>query len=606
MFNRFAIAAAIAFALAACGGGGSGGGPKPSPGDDNTGNTPPPVRPSPHGITTVGGNELKVGDASSNWYVMNGEFVRKPRTPGIRWVTATEYPAMEHLPRIYVPGTPQIVQGDDWTAASSFYWGNWSDNDKRLYFGGYQYEPDTTKRIARFGVSLENNEITPWAAGVKPLTNFSDIPSAQSLGTAYYDGIFIGLTHSEKQPIGGAVAMEFDLSRAGVTGTFWLGELVTVERDGSLEPFLEGSLQHDIAVTGNTFTTTGGDPGTVTGIFAGEDHEVATGTFQHSAFTGTFGAELGDYQGPTPPGGSGTVPVPGGSGTSGPTPPGSNAAYTVSADGGTFGSLPVTVSADAITVANRTVTLDAASQAGGRSGHYRAFDSAGATSGPATEVHYFGKNDGYSHLQFGSWARGVVSPNPGFRIGEQFGAFLTPYAGVEPTPTSSLPTTGTATWSGHYAGYVDRQGVGVSQVVGRADIVAVFGQTRFGDGGILVELLPPDPNRSSFAVPSTSRYLGYQDRVLMNGVIAGNTFENDLAATYTVVGQTLPRGDTISVYSSGSQCRSAGDCLYSPGLANSGGMQGGFFGSRGGAAGGTYRFTIGTTKAAGSFGGRLQ
>ena len=301
-------------------------------------------------------------------------------------------------------------------------------------------------------------------------------------------------------------------------------------------------------------------------------------------------------------GGGSTVPLPpdGGSGT----PSGSDAAYTVSADGGTFGALPVTVSADAITVANQTIRFDSASQVGTRAGHYRAFDSASATSGSATEVHYFGQRDGYSYIQFGSWAKGVVSPNPGFRIGEQFGAFLAPTAGSMPTPTSNLPTTGTATWIGHYAGYVDRQGVGVSQVVGEAGMVAVFSQTQFGDGGIVVELAPPDPSRSSFAVPPTWGL--YPDRVLMNGFITGNTFETDLAATYTAFGQTFPRGDSIVAGSVGSQCRNTGDCLYSQGLANSGGMQGGFFGNRGGEAGGTYQFTIGTTKAAGSFGAKLQ
>jgi hypothetical protein len=278
----------------------------------------------------------------------------------------------------------------------------------------------------------------------------------------------------------------------------------------------------------------------------------------------------------------------------------------VSADGGTFGSLPVTVSADAITVANQTIEFDSASQVGTQAGHYRAFDSAGATSGPATEVHYFGQHDGYSYIQFGSWAKGVVSPNPGFRIGEQFGAFLAPTAGTRPTPTSNLPTAGTATWRGHYAGYVDRQGVGVSQVVGRAEMVAAFGQTQFGDGGIIVELLPPDPSRSSFAVPPSGYSLGYQDRVVMNEIIKGNTFENDVTATYTAFGQTFPRGDTIVASPLAFSCQRANSCLYSEGAANSGGMQGGFFGNRGGEAGGTYQFTVGATKAAGSFGATLQ
>ena len=281
---------------------------------------------------------------------------------------------------------------------------------------------------------------------------------------------------------------------------------------------------------------------------------------------------------------------------------GSNAPYTVSILNGSAGAAPVSVGSDTITVQGRTVQLESATQVGFQPGHHRAFDTPGATSGPALEIHLFGENEGYEHIRFGSWAKGVVSSNPGFRIGEQFGAFLAPNTGSGPTPTSNLPTTGSATWHGHYAGYVDREGVGVSQVVGQAVLVAFFGQTQFGDGGMLVELLPPDPDRSAFAVPPTG-ILGYDDRVMMNGNIKGNTFENDVTATYTVFGQTFPRGDTISTLGVG--C-SIGDCLYSQGLANSGGMQGGFFGNRGGEAGGTYHFTVGATKAAGSFGGELQ
>ncbi len=311
--------------------------------------------------------------------------------------------------------------------------------------------------------------------------------------------------------------------------------------------------------------------------------------------------------GPTsmmPPGGGDGGQMPDGD-----TSSGSNAAYTVSADSGTFGSTPVTVSPDAITIANQTIRFNSASQVGAQVGIYRAFDSPGTTSGPATEVHYFGQHAGYSYIQFGSWAKGVVSPNPGFRIGDDFGAFVAPYADSGLTPASNLPATGTATWQGQYTGYVDRQGVGVSHVVGRAAMVANFGHSVFGvgDGGIVVELLPPDPRRSSFAAPPpdvcvfTCVPTEYGDRVLMSGPIDGNTFESDVTATRTLAGQTFPRGDAISVINVQTQ-----SSLYSHGAANSGGFNGGFYGNRGGEAGGTYHFTIGTTKAAGSFGGKLQ
>ena len=288
------------------------------------------------------------------------------------------------------------------------------------------------------------------------------------------------------------------------------------------------------------------------------------------------------------------------------TPPsGSRAPYTVSVTGGTFGAMPVSVSAEAVVIGSRTVRLDAGTQVGDRPGHHRVFDVPGATSGPAIEVHYLGENAGYNHIQFGSWATGTVSPNPGFKI-EDYGAFLAPSAAATgQTPVSNLPITGTAQWLGSYAGYVDREGVGVSQVVGAAQIEAFFSPNQFGDTGALVVFFSsPDPNRSSFAplIESRSRETGRNlsvGRVQMTTPITGSTFGGDVTDTRTVLGHTVPGGTTISA-------DTQGGLLYSPGAANSGGLSGGFFGSRGGEAGGTYQFAVGVTKAAGSFGGKLQ
>ena len=150
--------------------------------------------------------------------------------------------------------------------------------------------PATNKRIASFGVRLENDGLDPWAYGVEPLTDFADNPDIQSQETAYYDGIPRRVfTTNTKQPVGSGVSIRLNLG-TDITGNFELSHLSTIEKDGSLKEFLGGTLRHDIAVTGNTFTTTAGD-GTVTGIFAGERHEAAAGTFQHSAFTGAFSAE---------------------------------------------------------------------------------------------------------------------------------------------------------------------------------------------------------------------------------------------------------------------------------------------------------------------------
>ncbi len=52
----------------------------------------------------------------------------------------------------------------------------------------------------------------------------------------------------------------------------------------------DGDLGYSIAVSGNTFKQTGGDTGSLTGIFTGQNHEGATGTLERSDLTAAFGA----------------------------------------------------------------------------------------------------------------------------------------------------------------------------------------------------------------------------------------------------------------------------------------------------------------------------
>ncbi len=51
----------------------------------------------------------------------------------------------------------------------------------------------------------------------------------------------------------------------------------------------DGGLGYSIAVTGNTFRQTGGDAGTLTGIFTGRNHEGAAGTLERRDLTAAFG-----------------------------------------------------------------------------------------------------------------------------------------------------------------------------------------------------------------------------------------------------------------------------------------------------------------------------
>ena len=59
---------------------------------------------------------------------------------------------------------------------------------------------------------------------------------------------------------------------------------------GTGTTWLDGDLSYIIAVTGNTFKETGGDDGTLTGIFTGRSQEGAVGTLEPADLTAAVGA----------------------------------------------------------------------------------------------------------------------------------------------------------------------------------------------------------------------------------------------------------------------------------------------------------------------------
>lgn len=250
-----------------------------------------PERPAPQPVTVVKGNELNI-NAITSYTVVDGGFVRGPRPDGVTWVPGTDYPVLDLL-----PDNLREAQ-EEWGSNAWFYYGRWSNsNMSDLYLGGHQHD-ETGKHIARFGVANENDDLRAYAATVKPLTDFADSPSVRGIGSVYFDGTMLGFTNDSRQPIGSNVEMNLDLG-ADITGTIEFYGLSLIERDASLTDFLGGTLTHDIAVDGNTFTTTGGDAGTVTGAFAGETHSAAAGTIEHPDFMGAFGAAKDQDSGPT-------------------------------------------------------------------------------------------------------------------------------------------------------------------------------------------------------------------------------------------------------------------------------------------------------------------
>ena len=267
---------------------------------------------------------------------------------------------------------------------------------------------------------------------------------------------------------------------------------------------------------------------------------------------------------------------------------GSSANYMV-------GDHPIRIAADSITIGQQTVSLSGTPTANTPIANipqrsYRVFDTQGATSGSALEVHVYGESENYDYVQFGSWAKGVVSPNPGFTLTGDYGAFAHHQAGATLTPASNMPLAGSVNYEGQYAGYVERNGMVLSDR-GIAHAALIF--TGVGEPWMFVEMVSLTVDED---IVPLFNVLFPTRRVTMTGPIAGNTFSTDVQATKTTLGHTSPRGDTIQVMEGTSRIT----------YANSGGMRGGFFGNNADEVAGVYQYTAGSTKAAGAFGGSLQ
>ena len=144
---------------------------------------------------------------------------------------------------------------------------------------------------ATFGVALRNGYAEPWAYGVRPATTLANNRSLSGLAT--WTGALVGLTPSAEAVAGDA---EIGVGLATMRGTV---NFTTLESwaaraapgaAGTGTQWLDGDLAYTIAVTGNTFRETGGDDGTLTGIFTGRNHEGAAGTLERSDLTAAFGA----------------------------------------------------------------------------------------------------------------------------------------------------------------------------------------------------------------------------------------------------------------------------------------------------------------------------
>lgn len=142
-----------------------------------------------------------------------------------------------------------------------------------------------------FGVAMRNGYAEPWAYGLRPTTTLVNNRSLS--GSATWTGTLLGLTTSAEAVVGDA-AIGVSLATMQGTADFtalerWAARSAPGEA-GTGTQWMDGDLTYTIVVRGNTFKQTGGDAGTLTGIFVGRSHEGATGTLERSDLTAAFGA----------------------------------------------------------------------------------------------------------------------------------------------------------------------------------------------------------------------------------------------------------------------------------------------------------------------------
>ena len=146
-------------------------------------------------------------------------------------------------------------------------------------------------KYAAFGVRLANGYAEPWAYGRRPATTLANNRSLS--GSATWEGSLLGLTPSAEAVAGDAeIGVNLTTMRGAADFTAlesWAARSAPGEA-GTGTQWLDGDLGYTISVRGNTFKQTGGDAGTLTGIFVGRSHEGAAGTLERSDLTAAFGA----------------------------------------------------------------------------------------------------------------------------------------------------------------------------------------------------------------------------------------------------------------------------------------------------------------------------
>ena len=143
---------------------------------------------------------------------------------------------------------------------------------------------------AYFGVAHRNGYAEPWAEGVRPATTLSGNRALS--GAATWSGTLVGLTPTAAAVTGDA-RLSVTLATLRGEATFsaleqWAPRAAPgAAGTGTL--WGDGTLTYQVRVEGNGFRRTGGDAGTLRGLFTGPAHEGAAGTLERTDLTAAFG-----------------------------------------------------------------------------------------------------------------------------------------------------------------------------------------------------------------------------------------------------------------------------------------------------------------------------
>ena len=148
-----------------------------------------------------------------------------------------------------------------------------------------------TARIA-FGAAHRNGFVSPWANGPVPSAHLAG--NAALSGSVRWSGRLLGLT-PDAEAVGGAADLAVQLETLDgdldFTGLESWSANAAPGAVGTGKRWQRGSLHYNIGVRGNTFVQTGGDAGTVTGLYFGRSHEGMGGVLERPDLSAGFGGK---------------------------------------------------------------------------------------------------------------------------------------------------------------------------------------------------------------------------------------------------------------------------------------------------------------------------